>query len=73
MKRVRVIYHPEALADRQQIYRDVFAASQSLTIARGFVNRITACCQRIGDVPPGGRPRDDLETGFAPCRSRRAP
>jgi toxin ParE1/3/4 len=29
-----------------------------------FVQRIRARCERIGDVPHGGRPRDDLAPGL---------
>lgn len=31
---------------------------------KGFVQRIKDRCERIGDAPHGGRPRDDLEPGL---------
>ena len=47
-------------------------ASQSFDVAEGFVRRIKASCERIGDAPRGGRPRNDLETGLrtAPFEKR---
>ena len=38
--------------------------SRSHTTAEGFVRRIVERCERIGDAPHGGRPRDDLEPGL---------
>lgn len=64
MQRVSVIYRPQAIADLQGIYRAIAEASQSVAVATGFVERIMARCRRIGDVPNGGRPRDDLEPGL---------
>ncbi len=64
MRRVKVGYRPEAIADLQEVYRRVAVRSQSHTVARGFVGRIMARCRRIGDAPNGGRPRDDLEPGL---------
>ena len=45
------------------IFSLVLELSGSPSIARGFVRRIRARCDRIGDVPLGGRPRNDLERG----------
>jgi len=64
MRRVEVTYRPEAIADLQDIFRNIAETSQSPTIAAGVVGRITARCRRIGDVPFGGRPRDDLYPGL---------
>ncbi|OBQ66497.1 type II toxin-antitoxin system RelE/ParE family toxin (plasmid) [Mesorhizobium loti] len=64
MQRVNVTYRPQAIADLQEIYRVIAEASQSDPVATGFVQRIMARCRKIGDVPNGGRPRDDLEPGL---------
>ena len=60
MRRTRVEYRPEAIADLKAIYRAVALASQSHRVASQFVQRMTARCRRIGDAPNGGRPRNDL-------------
>jgi toxin ParE1/3/4 len=64
MRRVKVTYRPEALADLKDIHGFVVAASQSLTTANAFVGRIMARCRKIGDAPNGGRPRNDLAEGL---------
>ncbi|MGX5805106.1 type II toxin-antitoxin system RelE/ParE family toxin [Bradyrhizobium sp. Arg314] len=64
MRRVKVTYRPQAISDLQGIYRIIAEASQSDVVASGFVQRIMARCRKIGDVPNGGRPRDDLEPGL---------
>jgi len=64
MQRLKVTLRPEAIADLKAIYRSIAQASQSHALASGFIDRIVARCRRIGDVPYGGRPRDDLESGL---------
>nr|WP_245327720.1 MULTISPECIES: type II toxin-antitoxin system RelE/ParE family toxin [Xanthobacter] len=64
VKRVRVFYRPEAIEDLQAIYRAVAEMSQSHKVAQGFIERIMRRCRSIGDVPFGGRPRDDLQPGL---------
>jgi toxin ParE1/3/4 len=64
MRRVEVIYRPEASADLRHIFAVIAELSGSNIIARRFVDRIIARCYRIGDVPRGGRPRDDLSPGL---------
>ena len=64
MRRAKVTYRPEAIADLRQIYIDIADISQSHVTANRFVSRIMARCLKIGDVPNGGRPRDDLEPGL---------
>lgn len=64
MRRSKVTYRPEAVADLQQIYRIVADLSRSHIVAEGFVRRIMARCRSIGDAPQGGRPRDDLARGL---------
>ena len=64
MRHVKVTYRPEAIADLRQIYIDIADISQSHVTANRFVGRIMARCRKIGNVPNGGRPRDDLEPGL---------
>ncbi|NDW04245.1 type II toxin-antitoxin system RelE/ParE family toxin [Jiella pacifica] len=63
MRRVDVIYRDEARLDLEQIYDAIFEISRSHDVAEGFVERVRARCEKIGDAPLGGRRRDDLR----PC------
>jgi toxin ParE1/3/4 len=64
VRRLRVELQPEAVADLVDIFRVVLLASRNPTIAKGFVQRIRDRCERIGNVPRGGRLRADLEPGL---------
>lgn len=64
MRRLEVVYRPEAVADLQHIFRYVLRRSQSRTVAERFVGRVRERCRRIGAVPHGGTPRDDLAPGL---------
>jgi len=64
MRKLRVEYQNDAIADLREIYRFIAVRSQNSIVARGFVRRIEARCARIGTVPHGGRQRDDLESGL---------
>jgi len=64
MRRLPVRYKPEAMDDLRSIYRYLAAASGSNSVAQAYVQRIMARCRRIGDVPNGGRPRNDLLEGL---------
>lgn len=64
MRRLKVTYRPEARRELQQIYDYIAEASGSHAVAERFVERILTRCRKIGDVPYGGRPRDDLQTGL---------
>jgi toxin ParE1/3/4 len=64
MHRLKVVLHEEAIADLSDIYAYIAQISASPVMALGFVHRIKARCQRIGIVPMGGRPRDDLHPGL---------
>lgn len=64
VRRLRVEFQLEALADLTDIFRVVLEVSRSVPTARGFVRRIRDRCARIGDAPHGGRPRDNLEPGL---------
>jgi toxin ParE1/3/4 len=64
MRVLEVRYRPEALDDLADIFAFVLKLSQNVATAKGYVQRIKARCESIGNAPEGGRPRDDLETGL---------
>ena len=64
LHRLPVTYRPAAQDDLDAIFRYILLATQSFGIAEGFVRRIKARCDRIGNIPLGGRNRDDLEPGL---------
>ncbi|WP_279598796.1 type II toxin-antitoxin system RelE/ParE family toxin [Methylobacterium sp. J-076] len=61
---MRVTFRPQARNDLKAIFRTILERSQDTTTARRFTQRIKDRCDRIGDAPYGGRPRDDLELGL---------
>lgn len=64
VKSHKVTYREEAIADILDIYRWVYEVSLDPVTAQRFTARLTAACERIGDAPFGGRPRDDLFPGL---------
>lgn len=64
MKRLPVVYRPEAVADLEEIFRYVLDKSCDLVTAKRFTNRIKARCDKIANAPYGGAPRGDLGTGL---------
>lgn len=64
MKRFKVTYREAAAADILDIYRWVYEVSLDLVTAERFTGRLVTACERIGDIPLGGRPRDDLLPGL---------
>ncbi|MCJ2096478.1 type II toxin-antitoxin system RelE/ParE family toxin [Methylobacterium sp. J-072] len=64
MRRLEVVFRAEAEFDLLQIYRWVYVASRDPDVADRFLDRLVSRCERIGDAPHGGRPRDDLEPGL---------
>jgi len=64
MQPVDVVFGAEAETDLLQIYRWVYDASRDPNVAGRFLDRLISRCERIGDVPHGGRPRSDLEPGL---------
>lgn len=64
MKRLKVETSAEADYDLAQIYLSVYEMSRDPHVADRFVDRLLSRCERIGDAPRGGRPRDDLEPGL---------
>ncbi|NEU14615.1 type II toxin-antitoxin system RelE/ParE family toxin [Methylobacterium sp. BTF04] len=64
MRRLKVEIGAEADHDLRQIYRWVYEASRAPHVARRFLDRLIGRCERVGDAPHAGRPRDDLEPGL---------
>ena len=64
MRRAKVRFRPEALADLDRAYLAVLELSQSLGTARDYFHRLEERCEEIGDLPKGGTPRDDLGPGL---------
>ena len=64
MRRLKVRYRSEAIADLDWIFDAILRVSANQITAERFVRRILARCRRIGNAPYGGRPRDDLEPGL---------
>jgi toxin ParE1/3/4 len=64
MQAVEVVYRPEAVDDLEPIYRFILDLSRDPDVARAYILRIRERCRRIGRVPQGGTPRDDLEPGL---------
>jgi toxin ParE1/3/4 len=64
LKRFNVTYRDSASADILDIYRWVYELSLDPVTAERFTARLMAACERIGDIPLGGRPRDDLLQGL---------
>ncbi|WP_091863387.1 type II toxin-antitoxin system RelE/ParE family toxin [Methylobacterium brachiatum] len=64
MRRLPVVFRAQARADLANIFRTVFHLSQDVPTARRFTQRIKDRCDRIGDAPHAGRPRDDLSEGL---------
>ena len=64
MQRLKVEFGTEADHDLVQIYRGVYEVSRDPQVASRFLDRLIGRCERIGNAPRGGRPRDDLEPGL---------
>jgi toxin ParE1/3/4 len=64
MQNLKVCYRPTALTDLEDIFNVVLTVSKNPVTANRFITRLLRRCDRIGIVPRGGRPRDDLETGL---------
>jgi toxin ParE1/3/4 len=64
MRRLKVVLREEAITDLAAIYDYIARVGGSHGTAIGFVRRIKARCQRIGNVPMGGIARDDLRAGL---------
>ncbi len=64
IQRLDVSYGKAARDDLDRIYGYIIENGGSPHVALRFVLRIENRCQKIGDVPHGGRPRDDLSPGL---------
>ncbi|MEW9835977.1 type II toxin-antitoxin system RelE/ParE family toxin [Mesorhizobium marinum] len=64
MRRLDVEYRQSAQNDLADIVRFLVENGASIDVALKFVLRIEDRCQRIGDAPHSGRPRDDLMPGL---------
>ncbi len=64
IRRLEVKYQESAQNDLADIFRFLVEENGSPQTALKFVLRIEDRCQRIGDAPFGGRPRDDLQPGI---------
>lgn len=64
MKRAEVLFRAEASHDLLEIYRWIVSVSLDPVTAERFTGRLVEACERIGDAPFGGRPRDDLAAGL---------
>lgn len=64
MRRLEVIYGEGVSDSLENIVQFILVNGGSIDAAERFIGRIRARCGRIGDVPFGGRPRDDLFPGL---------
>ena len=64
MRPLDVAFRPAAIADLRGILLSIFEVGQSPVMARGYVRRLQGRCQKIGDAPGTGMPRDDLAPGL---------
>ena len=58
-----VVFLPEA-TDQIEAIGDYLAEQASTDIARSFTSRLATRCQKIGGLPFGGTPRDELRPGL---------
>ena len=64
MRRLDVRFRPAAQNDLAIIYRYVRLQTLSDAVAEGYIGRVLAKIEQIGDAPYAGRSRDDLEPGL---------
>jgi toxin ParE1/3/4 len=60
MKRMPVIYRPDAQDDIDAIFLYVLEVSQHFQTAQQFTDRLVTRCESIGDAPFGGVARPEL-------------
>jgi toxin ParE1/3/4 len=63
-RRLPVVLSQKALADLESIAAYILKHGGSERIANGFADRIKLRCAKIGNLPYGGRSRDDLWPGL---------
>lgn len=64
MKRLEVRISATATSDLDAIGLHVFKRTLNAGLARAYTGRIRNACERIGDAPYGGAPRDDIGAGI---------
>jgi toxin ParE1/3/4 len=64
IRRLEVEYRQSARDDLADIFSFLVENGASPDVALKFVLRIEDRCQKIGDAPRGGRPRNDLRPGL---------
>lgn len=64
MRRLEVRFRPEARRDLRRIAGYLHENGASVAAVRRFLARIEARSRKIGEVPLGGRPREDLLPGL---------
>ncbi|AGB46132.1 plasmid stabilization system protein [Mesorhizobium australicum WSM2073] len=64
IQRLAVVLSEGAISDLEAIAAYVLESSGSESITNGFVDRIKERCLGVGNVPRGGRPRDDIAPGL---------
>ena len=64
IRRLEVEYRQSARDDLADVFSFIVENGASPDVALKFVLRIEDRCQKIGDAPRGGRPRDDLLPGL---------
>ncbi|WP_350223813.1 type II toxin-antitoxin system RelE/ParE family toxin [Rhizobium sp. CNPSo 4039] len=64
MERYAVEYRPEAMENLLEIAANVLDLSQNIRTTEGYIGRIYARCEKIGNAPFGGVARDDLGPGI---------
>jgi toxin ParE1/3/4 len=64
IRRLDVEYRQSARDDLTGIFGFIVENGASVEAALKFVLRIEDRCQKVGDAPRGGRPRDDLLAGL---------
>ncbi|HKH97097.1 MAG TPA: type II toxin-antitoxin system RelE/ParE family toxin [Beijerinckiaceae bacterium] len=60
----KVVFRPAANADLARLYAYIRDQNGGPTVAIGYIRRIRAACERLGDFPDRGTRRDDLARGL---------
>ena len=64
MQRFPVEYHADAVDDIEGLFSYILETSFDAVTAARFTDRIFERCEKIGDAPFGGIPRNDLGPGI---------
>jgi toxin ParE1/3/4 len=64
VKKLKVSFRPSAVRDLDAIYDWVLGASANRVVATRYISRIVAKCRKLGDMPYGGRARNDIRPGL---------